>query len=555
MLSVPVPADPPRITEATVSPASACRPRPRGVRHSLLSLAGTVLRCGLVAVTLLLGASWPARAFDFDDVAKMAADLSASAYSPAADSLPPALQALSYDQYRDIRFRPDKALWHSAGLPFELMFFHRGKMAVDPVRINEVSPQGVVQPIGFDPADFDYGRNKLQTANWKNLGFAGFRVHYALNSPAYKDEAAVFLGASYFRMLGAGQRYGLSARGLALDTVGGRGEEFPRFVEFWIERPAPGARELVIYALLDSRRATGAYRIALRPGSRTVAAIRTRVFLRAGAEPVATLGLAPLTSMFDHGENQPRPGDFRPEVHDSDGLMIASGAASGDATEWLWRPLINPKGVLVTSFATQKLRGFGLMQRDRSFADYQDLEARYEQRPSAWITPQGDWGAGRVELMQLPTPDETQDNIVAYWVPATTPAPGVPIDFAYDISWEGDDPHRPPTGWATQSRRGEGLRGHGFTALGSDEVQYVVDFTGPALAALPADAVVRAVASVSPNARIVESNAYRNDATQSWRMTLRVKRIVAGEPVELRAFLQRHSDALTETWTSIFQPD
>ncbi len=519
------------------------------------SLAARASRPCLITATLLLAAAWPAWAFDFDDVAKKAADLSATAYSPVADTLPAALKSLDYDQYRDIRFRPDKALWRSAGLPFELMFFHRGKFAVDPVRINEVTPQGAARPIGFDPADFDYGRNKLSATDWKNLGFAGFRVHYALNSPAYKDEAAVFLGASYFRMLGAGQHYGLSARGLALDTVGGKGEEFPRFVEFWIERPAPGAKELVIYALLDSRRATGAYRIALRPGNRTVAAIRTRVFLRAGTDPVATLALAPLTSMFDHGENQPRPGDFRPEVHDSDGLMVASGSASGNVTEWLWRPLINPKSVLVTSFTTQKLRGFGLMQRDRSFADYQDVEARYERRPSAWITPQGDWGAGRVELMQLPTPDETQDNIVAYWVPAVTPAPGKPIDLAYDISWEGDDLQHPPNGWATQSRRGEGLRGHGFTALGGDEVQYVVDFTGPSLAALPADAVVRTVASASPNARIVESNAYRNDATQSWRMTLRVKRIAAGEPVELRAFLQRDSDALTETWTSIFQPD
>lgn len=516
---------------------------------------GRSARLGLIAAVALAAWAGRAEAFGFDDVAKKAADLSATAYSAAEAPLPAELKALDYDQYRDIRFRPDKALWRADKLPFELMFFHRGKFAVDPVRINEVSPQGAVRPVGFDPADFDYGRNKLSPTAWKNLGYAGFRVHYSLNSPAYKDELAVFLGASYFRMLGAGQRYGLSARGLALDTVGGKGEEFPRFVEFWIERPSADATALVIYALLDSRRATGAYRIVLQPGARTVAAIQTRLFLRASADPVATLALAPLTSMFDHGENQPRPGDFRPEVHDSDGLMVASDNPSGGGTEWLWRPLINPQGVLVTSFATQKLRGFGLMQRDRSFASYQDVEARYEQRPSAWITPRGDWGAGRVELMQLPTPDETQDNIVAYWVPATTPAPGVPIDLAYDISWEGDDPHHPPTGWATQSRRGEGLRGHGFTALGRDEVQYVVDFVGPSLAALPADAVIRAVVSASPNAQIVESNAYRNDATRSWRMTLRVKRIAAAEPIELRAFLQRNTDALSETWTTLIQPD
>ncbi len=506
------------------------------------------LVAGLLVV-LAFGIS-RAEAFGFDDVSKRASALSEAAYAAAPDTLPAALKNLSYDQYRDIRFRPEKALWRAEKLPFELMFFHRGKFAIEPVRINEVTAQGV-RSLDFDPADFNYGRNALSPASWKQqLGFAGFRVHYSLNAPAYKDELAVFLGASYFRMLGAGQRYGLSARGLAVDTVGGKGEEFPRFVEFWIERPAPDARELVIYALLDSRRATGAYRIVLKPGASTVASIQSRTFLRRGADPVATLGIAPLTSMFEHGANQPRVGDFRPEVHDSDGLMVASGAPNGSGTEWLWRPLVNPKNVLVTSFATQKLRGFGLMQRARSFDDYEDVEARYELRPSAWVTPVGDWGAGRVELMQLPAPDETYDNVVAYWVPERLPAPGAPLDLAYELTWEGEAMHRPPSGWATQSRRG-----HGFGALPADEVQYVVDFAGPSIAALPADAAVRAVVSSSANARVVEHNAYRNEATQTWRMTVRVKRLQPDQPVELRAFLQRDSDALSETWTTIIQPD
>ncbi len=484
-----------------------------------------------------------AHAFGFDDVAKKAAALSEAAYVPAPDTLPTELKTLTYDQYRDIRFRPEKALWRADKLPFELMFFHRGKFAIEPVRINEVTPQGE-RPIAFDAADFDYGRNRLSPSSWKQLGFAGFRVHFSLNSPAYKDELAVFLGASYFRMLGAGQRYGLSARGLALDTVGGKGEEFPRFTEFWIERPAADAKELTIYALLDSRRATGAYRIVLKPGAGTVARIQARTFLRRGGDPVATFAIAPLTSMFEHAANQPSPSDFRPGVHDSDGLMVASG------DEWLWRPLSNPKGVVVTSFATQKLRGFGLMQRARTFSEYEDVEARYELRPSAWVTPVGDWGGGRVELMQLPAPDETYDNVVAYWVPEKPPVPGTPIDFAYDLSWEGEAMHRPPSGWAVQTRRG-----HGFKRLGAGEVEYVVDFNGPSLAALPADAAVKAVVSTGPNARVVESNAYRNEATGNWRMTLRVKRLQPDQPVELRAFLQRNSDALSETWTTLIQPD
>ncbi len=507
------------------------RPRIRSVRLLGALVAG------------LLVAAGRAQAFGFDDVAKKAAALSEATYVAAPDTLPTELKNLSYDQYRDIRFRPEKALWRAEKLPFELMFFHRGKFAVEPVRINEVTPQGE-RPIGFDPADFNYGKNQLSPSSWKQLGFAGFRVHYSLNSPAYKDELAVFLGASYFRMLGAGQRYGLSARGLALDTVGGKGEEFPRFTEFWVERPAPDARQLVIYALLDSRRATGAYRIVLKPGASTVASVQARTFLRRGADPVATFAIAPLTSMFEHAAIQQSPTDFRPGVHDSDGLMVASG------NEWLWRPLTNPKNVVVTSFSTQKLRGFGLMQRARQFDDYEDVEARYELRPSAWVTPVGDWGAGRVELMQLPAPDETYDNAVAYWVPERLPAPGTPIDFAYDLSWEGEAMHRPPSGWAVQSRRG-----HGFKRLAPGEVEYVVDFNGPSLAALPADAKVKAVVTTGPTAQVVESNAYRNDATGAWRMTLRVKRLQPDQPVELRAFLQRDSDALSETWTTLIQPD
>ena len=221
----------------------------------------------------------------------------------------------------------------------------------------------------------------------KGLGFAGFRVHFPVNTQAYKDEVLVFLGASYFRALGQGQQFGLSARGLAIDTAESSGEEFPRFVEFWIERPQPGAKELTIYALLDSPRATGAYRFVLKPGVTTVLDTDARLFLR---KNVAKLGLAPLTSMFYFGGNQrPSREDYRPAVHDSDGLSIREAT-----NNWIWRPLVNPKRLLVTSFALSDPAGFGLMQRARSFEQYQDLEARYDLRPSAWIEPKGGWGTG-----------------------------------------------------------------------------------------------------------------------------------------------------------------
>ncbi len=489
---------------------------------------------------LLLASAW-AQAFSADDVARRARELAATPWQPPAAKLPASLAKLSYDEYRDIRFKPEQAHWRQDKLPFELMFFHLGKFQTAAVQINEVDGNGRVKPIAFRTQDYDYGKSKPDTRKWDDLGHAGFRVHYALNNPAYKDELIVFLGASYFRAIGAGQHYGLSARGLAVDTVGGSGEEFPRFTEFWIERPAADAKSLVIHALMDSPRITGAYRFEIIPGRDTAVEVQARVWRRAGEKDIATFGIAPLTSMFFFGENQPRAGDFRPEVHDSDGLMVATGEG-----EWLWRPLINPAKNLTTSFAMKSLRGFGLMQRDREFHNYEDVEARYDQRPGLWITPRGEWGAGRIELVQLNTPDETNDNVVAYWVPDALPPLGEPLQFAYRMQWQGDAQQRPPAAWVTQTRTGGSYR-----QPGPDEHQYIVDFTGPALAGLPADTKVQAVVSSNDNGDILEQNAYRNPATSGWRLAVRVKQINNAQPVELRAFLQNGKDTVSETWTHI----
>ena len=476
-------------------------------------------------------------AFDFEDVAAKALALAGRPYKEATRNPPAELVALTYDQYRDIRFRPERALWRDERLPFEIMFFHLGKFQTEPVLINEVTSRGV-QHVRYRSADFDYGNNKLSPQAWGDIGFAGFRAHYPLNDTRYKDEVAVFLGASYFRALGARQRYGLSARGLAIDTVGGGGEEFPRFVEFWLVEPQATAKSLTVYALLDSPRASGAYQFDIVPGAATTMNVRARLYLRA---PVATLGIAPLTSMYFFGENQPHRTDFRPEVHDSDGLMIATGSG-----EWIWRPLVNPPRTLATSFAVAELRGFGLMQRDRNYASYEDPEASYELRPSAWVVPVGSWGPGRVELVLLSTPDETNDNVVAYWVPNEAPAVGAAFDFAYRLYWQGAEMQRPPGGWVVQTRVGRG-----FAALAPDEQQFIVDFTGPTLDKLPADAGVKAVVSSPANGKILESNAYRVEATGAWRMAVRVQRLNPAQPTELRGYLQRGEDVLTETWSSV----
>ncbi|HLX27032.1 MAG TPA: glucan biosynthesis protein G [Casimicrobiaceae bacterium] len=490
-----------------------------------------------MACVALLG-SGACAAFGFDEVARRARDLAASAYKKPDVDLPKALQELTYDQYRDIRFRPDRAMWRKQKLPFELMFFHQGLYYNYPVKLHEIAPDGV-HDIPFDPSLFDYGKNHIDPNTLKGLGFAGFRVHYAINSPKYKDEVLVFLGASYFRALGKGQRYGISARGLAIDTALMSGEEFPRFTEFWIERPTPQARELHIYALLDSPRATGGYGFVLKPGVDTVLDVRCELYLR---QNVSKLGIAPLTSMYYFGENH-RLGidDFRPEVHDSDGLSIQSGTG-----EWIWRPLVNPKRLLVTSFAVNNPQGFGVLQRDKSFFDYEDLEARYETRPSVWIEPKGPWGNGRIELVQIPTPDETNDNIVAYFVPDVSPAPLAPYDLQYRMLWQKENETRPSLAYVSQSRRG-----HGYRRKPDDSIAFMIDFEGDVLRKLPPDTPVQGVVSTDSNIELLEANAYHNDVTGGWRLALRIRRQDDKKPGEMRGFLRNGGMTLSETWSYI----
>ena len=500
----------------------------------------------LVLTVLLALAAGPALAWKLDDVAKLARQQAQTPFKSATQAIPADLAQLDYDSYRDIRFSEDRTVWRADKLPFEVNFLHVGKNG-ESVRVHEITAQGI-KPIPYNPADFNFGNNKVSPQHWGQLGYGGVRALHHLNSAAHKDELVVFSGASYFRALGTGQRYGLSARGLAVDTAGSVKEEFPRYTEFWLEKPTGDAKQLTVYALMDSPRMTGAYRFDITPGEQTVTEVHARIFMRPTDTPVTTLGMAPLTSMFFFGENQPRPGDFRPEVHDSDGLMVATGDG-----EWLWRPLQNPASPLTTSFSMKSLKGFGLMQRDRAFNRYEDTEARYELRPSAWVTPLGDWGAGRVELLQFATPDETHDNIAAYWVPAHSPKPGQSLDFAYTIHWQGTTQQLPPHGWVTQSRRGTGYTKLGTEAL-AQQTQFTIDFAGPALDALPDAAPVQAIATADANGRVTESLVYKNPATGAWRMTLRVQRLNREQPIELRAFLQHNNQTLSETWTNLITP-
>jgi len=505
-----------------------------------------VARIAVAALVLALPGVERARAFGLGDVAERAAELAARSYQDPRDPVPKWLLELDYDQYRDIRFRPEEALWDDLGLPFTVQLFHPGFYHNRTVSIHVVAPSGKVSRLSFSPDQFDYGENKSGRRTGKGLGYAGFRVHYPIKTTSYRDEAIAFLGASYFRAVGRDQVYGLSARGIGIDTAMPSGEEFPWFREFWLVQPAPGAQELTLYALLDSPSLTGAYRFVLAPGPQTRLDVEMRLFPRTA---IAKLGVAPLTSMFLCGEIGAGEGvvDYRPEVHDSDGLLVATSGG-----EWLWRPLENPRELSVTSFELVDPRGFGLLQRDRDFDHYQDYEARSDLRPSAWVETTGAWGAGRVELVEIPTRREIDDNMVAYWVPQEAASAEKPVSLAYSIFWYGDDRDRPPGGRAVATRRDLG------TVEGARRL--VVDFDGGALRSLPADAAVEGVVTAlgsggeagSPRpVEVLEQQVMRNPVTGGWRLVFQLK--PAG-PVELRAFL-RHGDAvLTETWSYLLVP-
>jgi periplasmic glucans biosynthesis protein len=480
--------------------------------------------------------------FDFEVLQFRAKALAAQPYQPRPSRIPSWLLKFNYDQHRDIRFDPARAWWREDHLPFQLQFFHPGWLFNRTVQIHELSDNNRKDElIDFSPRLFDYGHNKLGGHVPADMGFAGFRIHAAINRPDYMDEVAVFLGASYFRALGKDMRYGLSARGLAVNTGEPGGEEFPAFEEFWIERPAPQAKTLTVYALLNGPSVTGAYRFLITPGSETVMQVKAAIYCR---KKPAVFGVAPLTSMYAHGENVGwSRDDFRPEVHDSDGLLMQTGAG-----EWIWRPLVNPPKMRVTSFMDESPKGFGLLQRDRDFGHYDDLEAYYHMRPSAWIEPVGNWGAGAVRLVELPTPDETNDNIVAFWVPAQLPAEGEAFSVEYRLHWMMDPAGRPPAGFATSTRQGKVI-GHPERRL------FVVEFAGNYLNGEPTDADIHPVVTVGEAADLVSDPVVqKNNFSGGWRVSFEIKPDGTGHPVEMRCFLKKGPHVLTETWSYLWNP-
>jgi glucans biosynthesis protein len=478
--------------------------------------------------------------FRYEDVVRRARDLAGGGFEASTPPLPEPLNRLDFDAYRDIRFRPERSLLGAAGGPFRMQLFHLGFLYQRPVTVNVIR-DGIPTPIAYQPQLFDYGRTRIERPLPVNLGFAGFRLHYPLNDPKVLDEVIAFLGSSYFRFLGRGQKYGLSARGLAINVrAGQQNEEFPVFREFWVEQPPPAADRAVVYALLDSASVTGAYRFDIYPGAETTLDVTATLFPR---RTVASVGLAPLTSMFFQGENERRPADdFRLEVHDSDGLLIHSGSG-----EWIWRPLRNPTRPLLSSFVDANPRGFGLMQRDRVFEDYQDLEAFYHLRPSYWVEPLGGWGEGRVQLLELPTPDETHDNIVAYWEPRQPYEPGQEVVFTYRLRAISTSPMH-PGGRVVNTFVAPARASGSNTPTDPTTRRFLIDFAGGELPFYLNEPALVEVVPWTSVGRIFHTSVVPNLHTRGFRAAVDVK-LEPGQSTDLRAFLRTGQKALTETWT------
>jgi glucans biosynthesis protein len=471
-------------------------------------------------------------------------------HSPRAD-LPAFLSQLTYDQYRQIAFRDDRALWAGEPLPFRVEFFHLGYLYQEPVHLNEFTPTHV-QPVRFVPDFFDYRSLRLPAEIPANTGYAGFRILSPLNTPGKWDELGAFQGASYFRLLGQGQVYGMSARGLALDCGGdGRPEEFPIFTDWWLGKPQHDDDVLLLYALLDSVSCTGAYEFLIRPGTTTVAEVEAVLYFRdqpnilaadPQRKPLETVGFAPLTSMFWFGSASERKfDDYRPEVHDSDGLLLRL-----EGGEMVWRPLVNGPGLRHQIFPANNVKGFGLLQRDRNFGHYQDLFHSYESVPSVWVTPHSDWGEGQVHLVELSTQYEGMDNVVAFWNPASKPVPMQPLRFGYTLYWTRETDMPLSANEVVSTRVGVNPRAQ-------DQRQFVIDFDVPKLTAEDEPPLV--AASCSTNGTIAEADVFRNTPEKTWRVFLNMlPKPGQHEPVDLKCSLKKGNDTVSETWTYRWSP-
>lgn len=484
----------------------------------------------------------PVAPFSFELLRQRALELARETYVPKARPARDLTATIDFDKQQKIKFHPNFELWRDSPHRFAVGFFHLHKYVQLPVKIHVVSGETAREYL-YSKELFDYGDTGLSASLPDDLGFAGFRV---LDRNDGETDWLAFQGASYFRCSGEDGQYGASARGVAVDTATDKAEEFPSFLEFWLEAAEGAAPALTIYALLDGPSLTGAYRFDATKGKGETMDVHVELFMR---DDVARLGIAPLTSMYWYGENERRKAlDWRPEIHDSDGLAMWTGN-----NERIFRPLINPPSVQVNSFLDDGPKGFGMMQRDRDFDHYQDDGAFYERRPSIWVEPKGDWGVGAVQLVEIPTDDEIYDNIVAYWTPGKPAKKGDTFAFDYRLYWQSHQPFPPDAVAqvvATRIGRG-GIPGQ--TEPRDDDLRkFVIDFEGGPLATLKARYDVTPVITVSSGS-VSNSYVLKVVGTERWRAVFDL--LTSGvKPIDMRCFLRLEDQTLSETWLYQYFP-
>lgn len=488
-------------------------------------------------------------AFDFDSFSERMKTMAAGPYQAVTGALPEAFQSLDYDAYRRIQYRTESSKWAADNLGYRLQAFHLGWLFAEPVQVYEIVG-GSAHSIGFGAADFDYHDDAVSTAAGaaEFPGVAGFRINYPLNRADAYDEVVSFLGASYFRALGRDNIYGLSARGLLMNSWVDVPEEFPRFSEFYVEKPTVAGGSLTIYAALESPSVTGAYRFVLTPGSAAQQAtsmdVTARLYFRSD---VKELGVAPLTSMFLFAEaNRAGFDDYRPQVHDSNGLLIER-----ESGEVMWRALNNSSSLGNSYLWENNPRAFGLYQRGRDFDTYQDAGAHYERRPSLRVEPTGQWGQGTVRLIEIPSKTEADDNIAAFWIPAEPVLAGQEREFSYRLVWGDLNPgDSTELAYVVETRAGQG--GVAAVENAASLRKFVVDFKGGQLDTIPTQTPPDVLATVS-GGTVTSSVLSRIEANGLWRLVLDVD-TDGTAPLELKAYLVGLGKQLTETWLYQWRP-
>jgi glucans biosynthesis protein len=473
--------------------------------------------------------------FSFEGLRARAKDMAGKPYA-APTPASAAVQDVDFDAVQAIKFRADRALWPDGPGPCPVRLFHVDKFNPLGVRINALS-NGEARELIYSSDCFDYKNADLANALPPDLGFSGFRV---MDGRGKETDWLAFQGASYFRTSGEENQYGASARGIAINTAMPEPEEFPRFVEFWLEEPQDDKPAITIYALLDGPSIAGAYRFECTKGRAPIMTVSADLYARTDIDRV---GVAPLTSMFWYGENDRRyASDWRPEIHDSDGLAIWTGVG-----EHIWRPLTNSSIVRTNSFLDASPKGFGLMQRDRDFRGYQDDGAFYNKRPGIWVEPTHAWGEGSVQLVEIPTKDETNDNIVAYWVPKKPVRAGDELAFNYKLYWQNDEPNPPVNiGRVMSTHTGDGgVPGVPHT-ISENKRKFVVDFAGGPLATMEQRFDIKPVVSHS-RGRIDNAYVIKVVGTDGWRALFDLTTEGDG-PVDLRCYLRLGDETLSETW-------